>query len=401
MSDLIVSHGTRVAPEELWAAVAAFDRSEDELLRARCSAQLGLEANWALRITGAIRDCIRLRDELNQAITAYTEAERVAAERLRSVSSTSAWLGGFAARLGFPQLGLMAAAVLIAAYGAGAREWAVQMLRQGIEASDDAGNGALAMPMFRQQQDAPSQIVAVLLGVLGLGAADTALRVSRTGSGSATAPMSVADLAARVPTGTAQIRIERYGTAESPRWIAYVAGTATGALRSTEPFDMRSNLDAVAKRTAASQLAVETALQQAGVKSGDPVMLVGHSQGGIIAAGVAESGRFNVQECVTLGAPLGTIDSSVPTLAIEHRQDPIPALAGVSETSSARTVVVTDAPDANNSAVFAAHRLSEYQQTAQAIDQSADPELQATVQRIHSFASGSGLLSAWRAQRTG
>lgn len=397
MSEVVVSHGTYVAPEALWAAVAALDRSEHELGLARRAAGFG--HGWQL--AGAIDHLGGLRDGLEQAIINYTRAERDAENRLRTLSSGVAWLSGFAARFGFGQPGLLAFALIAGLYGGGKRDWAVRLLRQGIEATDDAVWGNLGVLRLGQRTDAPADVALVLLSLLGLAGPDQALSVRRTGQLRTVAPRSVSELAARIPRGADQIRIERFGTADAPRWVVYVAGTASGALGGSEPFDMKSNVKGVAGQVPASELAVIEAMRSAGVQPSDPVMIVGHSQGGLIANDVASSGQFQVTECVTFGAPLGTSNSTVPTLALEHRQDPVPALAGVSEPCAARTVWLADTPDAQNTAALAAHRISEYERTARMVDRSMDPELQAVRARIRDFTAGSGTASNWRAERVG
>src|SRR5262249_49728147 len=59
------------------------------------------------------------------------------------------------------------------------------------------------------------------------------------------------------------------------------------------------------------QKGVEDAMRRAGIGPNDPVMLVGHSQGGIVAARAAEawaaSGEFTVTHVVTAGSPVGRI----------------------------------------------------------------------------------------------
>ena len=62
-------------------------------------------------------------------------------------------------------------------------------------------------------------------------------------------PAGIGDLADRVPRGdtAAQVRIERYGTADDPRWIVYVGGTVDFGLTAGEqPADMTSNLHGIA-----------------------------------------------------------------------------------------------------------------------------------------------------------
>jgi pimeloyl-ACP methyl ester carboxylesterase len=82
---------------------------------------------------------------------------------------------------------------------------------------------------------------------------------------------------------------------------------------------------------------VFAALADAGVGPHVPVLLVGHSEGGIVAVNAARdaaaSGRFRVTHVVTAGSPVGTIAADVPSgvqvLALENTADVVPGLDGV------------------------------------------------------------------------
>ncbi|BDZ54810.1 hypothetical protein GCM10025870_18830 [Agromyces marinus] len=83
-------------------------------------------------------------------------------------------------------------------------------------------------------------------------------RHGATGAGPAPPPRGVGDLADRVPTGgdgSPQVRIERYGPPEERRWIVYSGGTRDfGVVPAGEPYDMTSNLHAVAAASALPSL---------------------------------------------------------------------------------------------------------------------------------------------------
>jgi len=80
----------------------------------------------------------------------------------------------------------------------------------------------------------------------------------------------------------------------------------------------------------AYQEAVADALRRSGASPTDPVMLVGHSQGGMVAArsadGFVRSGQFNVTHVVTAGSPVGRtpVHDSVQVLSLENRYDLVP-----------------------------------------------------------------------------
>ena len=75
--------------------------------------------------------------------------------------------------------------------------------------------------------------------------------------------------------------------------------------------DLGANLNAMAGNPTVLEKGVKDALSQAHVGPHDPVMLVGHSQGGIVAARTANdfvtSGQYNVTHVVTAGSPIGRI----------------------------------------------------------------------------------------------
>ena len=79
--------------------------------------------------------------------------------------------------------------------------------------------------------------------------------------------------------------------------------------------------------------AVLEAMDQAGVRGGpdgDPVMLVGFSQGGILAGHLAanRSDRYNFDAIVVCGAPIDNmpIPDSTRVISVQHEGDPVPTL---------------------------------------------------------------------------
>jgi len=146
---------------------------------------------------------------------------------------------------------------------------------------------------------------------------------------------SVEERIGRIPAEGAPIRIERYDSGDGDvQTEVFIAGTKDWGLGSTaEPFDLESNLALVAGVTASSLVAVEMAMRRAGVQPGDRVTFVGHSQGGLVATRLAESGRYQTTGLVTAGAPLGSspVTGNYPALVISHSDDVVPALAGYTE----------------------------------------------------------------------
>jgi hypothetical protein len=96
--------------------------------------------------------------------------------------------------------------------------------------------------------------------------------------------------------------------------------------------DLGTNLAGMAGDDSVLEKGVADAMRRAGVPAGAPVMLVGHSQGGIVAARAAtdfvNSGTYNVTNVITAGSPIGRvpIPNSVHVLSLENNNDIVPHL---------------------------------------------------------------------------
>ncbi|MFT6973515.1 MAG: hypothetical protein ACJAV4_000745 [Pontimonas sp.] len=176
----------------------------------------------------------------------------------------------------------------------------------------------------------------------------------------------------RIPEGDTPIRIETFlGESGADETDVYLAGTQTWSMgTSKDPFDMESNIALIAGISAASLVAVEAAMRKAGVAPGDRVSFVGHSQGGLIAARLAESGLYATTSLLTVGAPLGTapLRGSYPALAISHTDDVVPGLGGAAKPSGiTRVETVSGAAPLD---IADAHARDRYGETAERIDAS-------------------------------
>ena len=115
---------------------------------------------------------------------------------------------------------------------------------------------------------------------------------------------------------------------------------------------------------AAYERAVLQAMRKAGIQPADPVMLVGFSQGGILAGKLASTvpPPFNVQAIFVAGAPIDAmrIPDSVSVISLQHRWDPVHQMDGASHTDTANWVTVhTDQQPGD-----AAHGAEPYRHTA-------------------------------------
>jgi hypothetical protein len=176
----------------------------------------------------------------------------------------------------------------------------------------------------------------------------------------------------------------------SVSWLVSLPGTQSMSLGSdSNPGDMATNFRAVPGDTNAVGLATVAALIDAGVKTGEPVLLAGHSQGGIVGAALAAdpefTARFSVAAVLTLGSPVSqlTPSGSAQWLSLEHTQDIIPALsAGGNARGPNQTTVVRDVNGVSDPAIRGddllwAHHLPIYADTAKQVDQSTDASVEA------------------------
>lgn len=105
------------------------------------------------------------------------------------------------------------------------------------------------------------------------------------------------------------IAIQRIRRPDGSRsWLISIPGTDG---RKHSPFGWMQNLEvmsdsAVQRKRADSTRMVIEAMRQSGIKPHEPVVLVGHSQGGIVAASIASdyTKEYNITHIVTAGAPI-------------------------------------------------------------------------------------------------
>ena len=224
------------------------------------------------------------------------------------------------------------------------------------------------------------------------------------------APTGFDDLAARIPVAQAggpQVRVERYQLPGGEvHWIVYSAGTIDWALvPRDEPWDDTSNVVGVAGQSAGSTRAAVLALKQAGWKPGDPVVPVGHSQGGVVATAMVAGGAVSAPLLVTFGSPTGgvALPSRTIDVAIEHTDDPVPALGGSPRPfDDSRLVVRERAPAAPGSSGLPAHAMVGYRQTAAELDSSTDPRVLRARGTLTGFTGAqTAEVTLWRGERVG
>jgi hypothetical protein len=124
----------------------------------------------------------------------------------------------------------------------------------------------------------------------------------------------------------------------SRRAIVDITGTKSwDPLPTRDVTSLTTNGRALVGDRTAYEDGVLAAMRQAGVRPGDDVMMIGHSEGGMVAVTSARdavaSGEFNVTHVITAGSPIGRtvgrLPSSVQVLALENKRDVVPHLDGV------------------------------------------------------------------------
>ena len=150
--------------------------------------------------------------------------------------------------------------------------------------------------------------------------------------------------------------------------------------------DLETDLDSVAGQPDAYQQGILEALDQAGVGKDEPVLIVGHSLGGMEAAAIlAGHGGYQVTDVVTAGSPTAQVPgfpSGSHVLSLEQQGDIVPELDGAPNPDSVEQTTVTfDAhPDGG---VIAHHSYEVYEEGAGLVDDATDPSVTDAVASLH------------------
>jgi pimeloyl-ACP methyl ester carboxylesterase len=235
----------------------------------------------------------------------------------------------------------------------------------------------------------------IATGIAGLGSVlgvltETEVSADLVSINNSVAPAnSISELANRLSdtaeVGPAWIRIEKFREPASPveaadglvapgaaRYVVYIPGTqAWGPKTGTNPLDLTSNFSAISKTGfAGSERAVELAMKQAGIRADSQLLLVGHSQGGLVAANI--STRYAGSKTLTFGAPIGQLGTALAadTLAVEHKNDPVPRLDGKPNPMATNWVTVRQDIPVNDP--IAQHSMAGYRETSAEIDAAAE-----------------------------
>ncbi|MDQ1681627.1 MAG: hypothetical protein QOH99_168 [Frankiaceae bacterium] len=177
----------------------------------------------------------------------------------------------------------------------------------------------------------------------------------------------------------------------------------------TQPNDVGTNVHGLGGDDTARREGVLQALRIAGAGPADPVMLVGHSQGGLVAMSTAlaasESGEFRITNVITAGAPIGgmPVPRGTQVLSLENRADIVPRLDGQANADIDNRVTVTFDDQHHN--IGENHSMTTtYLPASAQVDSSADPSVRAFLAGLHGtflVASGTVTTNVYTIRRTG
>jgi hypothetical protein len=193
------------------------------------------------------------------------------------------------------------------------------------------------------------------------------------------------------PAVPGEIGVQRLlGPDGTMRFVVQLPGTESWALTPDRTArDLSTNLHTMAGGSTVYMRGIEAAMNKAHVPPGAPVMLVGHSQGGMTAAALAADPvfrqRFNVTQVVTAGAPIARFDvpAGVQVLAVENRNDLVPTLDGADNPDRANITTMTFS--ANKGTMGQNHSLSEAYAAAAANLPAGDPSYAAWRESAQGF----------------
>jgi pimeloyl-ACP methyl ester carboxylesterase len=176
--------------------------------------------------------------------------------------------------------------------------------------------------------------------------------------------------------------------------IVDITGTTDWSLNRRNPAvsDTGSNLRTLANQSGAYEQGVIAALRASGISPDEPILLVGHSQGGMVAVRAAidltRTREFHVTHVITAGSPLGLVNvpSGIEVLAIENGKDVVPTLDGLSNARLPNLTTVTI--DRGGARLGDRHSLDAYLQGAADIDASSDPSIRAFLRGAEQFLEG-------------
>jgi hypothetical protein len=165
------------------------------------------------------------------------------------------------------------------------------------------------------------------------------------------------------------------------RHIVYLPGTddlATAPWQTDgDARDLPADLGVISGADTTYADGIRRAMTEAGIGPHEPVLLVGHSLGGMEAASLLAHGSgFDVTHVVTAGSPIAGVHgypAGSHVLSLENRGDVVPLLDGHDNPDSLAQVTVQF--DDHETSIAGNHDLGHYVDGAAAADASGDPSI--------------------------
>lgn len=192
------------------------------------------------------------------------------------------------------------------------------------------------------------------------------------------------------------VKITRVGEGQRRRWLISLPGTDHLDPHTTpNPADPETNAREVLGLRSAIHVGVVSALRHAMALEGvsprnmtrEPVVMMGHSQGGMIALSLLDRypREVNVRAVVTLGTPgrRMRVPKDVAAIALEHDQDIIPSMDGrPRRQTDDRVVVGRRLVRPRTDALWYAHSSSTYTETMQLTERRAQIAPESKIGRV-------------------
>ncbi len=196
------------------------------------------------------------------------------------------------------------------------------------------------------------------------------------------------------PGDQGTMEVQRLRSADgSVRFIVYLPGTddltTTPTGQDSDVRDLATNLHLTGGQDTSYAEGIHAAMHRAGIGPDDPVLLAGHSQGGMEAAALLHRGSgFRVTHVVTAGSPLSQVHgfpSDSHVLSLENRGDVVPLLDGADNADTRQQVTVQF--DDREASIPGNHDLRHYTRGAEVAEASTDPSIreQLASLRRHGF----------------
>lgn len=293
------------------------------------------------------------------------------------------------------------------------RAGAVEVAVGGLAASVDGLRPGPPRPgSVRSAADVLAAGAGTVSRVAGVGATSLQVRAVAAERRTEEPPSTVTHLLAAVaddyPTAAEEdgtVTVRRIDRPDGTRsWVVTIPGTQNWSpVAGTNPADLTSDLELVAGRADDATAMVLAAIEDAGIGADEPVVLAGHSLGGLVAMKVAAdpalTSRATVTGVLTAGSPVGGMElpGTVQALHLEHPQDYVPTLDATPNADRWNRVTVqhdltrsADPRDREALDPVGSHTIPGYVRSARAVDRLEDPRLDAFRAVLRDAAGGAG-----------